>query len=92
MKELEGYTDKNNFVYDVEYEVSINLKPNWDKKTITAFIKENLQGIEIIDIKNKIVKLLWPLEIFSGEEEIIMEMYELLNQGELGTYSYERIK
>ena len=91
MEKFKGYADEYNFVHEVEYEVLIRFKVNLSDQEIKNFILENLSGIKILEAKNNIAKLLWPLEAFSGEEEIVLEMYELLDDCELGTYEYTRI-
>ena len=91
MKKFNSYVDENNFVHGAEYEVLVNFNVDWNNQQIEDFIQNNLSGIELLEVKDKVAKLLWPLEVFSGEEEIILEMYDLLEQGELGTYEYTKV-
>lgn len=91
MSNFKGYVDEDNFKHGVEYEVVIDFKDEWSNDKIKEFISENLSGVELLEVKDSIAKLLWPLEAFSGEEEILMEMYYLLKQDELGTFEYTRV-
>ena len=91
MDKFKGYADECNFTHGIEYEVLIHFKVNLSDQEIKDFIQENLSGIKLLEAKDNVAKLLWPLEVFSGEEEIILEMYDLLNDSELGNYEYTRI-
>lgn len=91
MSNLKGYVDEDNFIHDIEYEVIIHFANKWNTKKIKNFINENLIGVKLLEVKNSTVKLLWPLEAFSGEEEIIEEMYYILDENKLGTYEYARV-
>lgn len=87
---FKGYYDEKGFAVGIEYEVEINFK-NMGKREISRLIKKGLKELEIVDIRDNYVKLIWPLEAYGEPEEIEVEMYYLLEDGEVGFYNYYRI-
>lgn len=87
---FKGYYNEEGFAVDIKYEVEINFK-NMPKKDIENLVKKELRELDILDINNNYVKLLWPIEAYGEPEEIEVEMYYFLDNGKLGDYNYYRV-
>lgn len=87
---FKGYYNEKGFAVDIKYEVEINFR-HMNRRDIVKFTERGLSELEIVEIKDNYVKLLWPIESYGEPEEIDVEMYYLLENGEMGNYTYYRI-
>lgn len=76
------------FIYEVTIKMSDKSLTN---KQVSQFINEELMDVEITSINDCVVTLCWPIGETEGPHEIEEALYYVLDDGDLGTYSYSRV-
>ncbi|NLJ94152.1 MAG: hypothetical protein GX326_01460 [Clostridiaceae bacterium] len=89
--EFKGYIDKKGFAVGYEYEAIIELKGDWTTEATIDFVSQSFDPDEIIKVDGSKVKILWEMPGWGSGEDLGMQLYDLLKDGELGSYNYYRV-
>ncbi len=90
-KEFNGYIDEKGFAIGYEYEAIIVLKGEWTTEDTRDFLEKSFNKESILEVEGPKAKILWEMPGWGDKEDLGMILYDLLEDGKLGTYDYYRV-